>query len=100
MSGSIGNWPRLYKQALDNLKPAGWIEIQEFDVWFHSQLPGGLPEDSVITKWQKLIDEGSQNMGRRLNNASHFQQHLEEAGFVDVQTQVVKVGQDGRFQHT
>lgn len=91
MSGSVSNWPRLYQQALQNLKPNGWIEIQEFDVWFYSQVPGGLPEDSYIMKWQKLIDQGSQGLGRRLNYASEFAKHLEDAGFVDVQSQVVKV---------
>ena len=57
MSGSITDWTRLYQQALINLEPGGWLEIQEWEVWFSSQLPGGLPEDSAIAKWQSLIDE-------------------------------------------
>ncbi len=91
MSGSIGDWPRLYKQALAHLQPGGWLEIQEFEVRFYSQTPQGLSEDSAINKWQNLIDEGSLGLGRRLNYASRFKDHLEEAGFVDIQTQVVKV---------
>ncbi|KEF50943.1 uncharacterized protein A1O9_13005 [Exophiala aquamarina CBS 119918] len=90
LSGSIGDWTRLYKQALANLQPNGWLEIQEFEVWFYSQKPGGLPKDSAITKWQNLIDEGSLQLGRRLNYACCFKNHLEEAGFVDIQTQVFK----------
>ena len=91
MSGSIGDWPKLYKQALTHLRPGGWLEIQEFEVRFYSQTHEGLPEDSAINKWQNLIDEASIKMGRRLNYASHFKNHLAEAGFVDVRTQVVKV---------
>jgi hypothetical protein len=91
MAGSIRSWPRLYQQALQNLNPNGWIEIQEFDVWFYSQVSGGLSEDSSIMKWQKMIDQGSQNLGRQLNYASKFAKQLEDAGFVDVQTQVIKV---------
>ncbi|KAH8692975.1 S-adenosyl-L-methionine-dependent methyltransferase [Talaromyces proteolyticus] len=90
MAGSIGNWPRLYQQALQNLNPNGWIEIQEFDVWFYSQVSGGLPEDSSIMKWQKLIDQGSKKLGRPLNYASQFAKNLEDAGFEDVRTEVVK----------
>jgi len=97
MSGSIGDWSRMYKQALTFLRPGGWLEIQEFEVWFYSQTPEGLPEDSAIAKWQKLIDEGSLAHGRRLNYASRFKAHLEEAGFVEIQTQTIKVSQI-RFQ--
>lgn len=91
MSGSIGDWESLYRQAFANLNPGGWLEIQEFEVWFYSQKPGGLPEDSAIARWQRLIDEGSARMGRRLNYASRFQAHLEQTGFVDVESRAIKV---------
>ncbi|KIW16415.1 hypothetical protein PV08_06467 [Exophiala spinifera] len=90
MSGSIGDWTAMYKQALDSLEPGGWFEVQEFEVWFYSQKPDGLPDDSPIVKWQKLIDQASISFGRRLNNVSQFEHHLKEAGFVDVQTQIIK----------
>jgi hypothetical protein len=93
MSGSIGDWTRMYRQALASLEPGGWIEIQEFEVWFYSQAPGGLPEDSAIARWQTLIDEASLAFGRRLNYASRFEAHLEEAGFVGIQAQRVKVSE-------
>lgn len=91
MSGSIGNWPAMYRQAERSLEHGGWLEIQEFEVCFYSQKPGGLPEDSAIVRWQRLIDEASLALGRRLNYASRFKDHLEEAGFAEIQTQVVKV---------
>lgn len=81
----------MYEQALNSLEPGGWFEVQEFEVWFYSQNPGGLPDDSAISRWQKLIDQGSVALGRRLNYASRFGHHLEEAGFVDIRTQIIKV---------
>lgn len=99
MSGSIGNWPAMYRQALTSLEHGGWLEIQEFEVWFYSQKPGGLPEDSAIVRWQNLIDEASLALGRRLNYASRFKAHLEEAGFSDVQTQIIKVSKISKFGH-
>ena len=91
MSGSIGDWTTCYQQALANLRPGGWLEIQEFEVWFYSQRPDGLPNDSSITRWQQLIEEGSSGLGRPLNYAARFTRHLEEAGFVDIHVQIVKV---------
>lgn len=91
MSGSIGNWTNLYRQARDCLRPGGFLEIQEFAVWFYSQTDEGLPEDSAIMKWQKLIQEASSLGGRPLNYASSFKAHLEEAGFTDLQEHTFKV---------
>jgi hypothetical protein len=42
-------------------------------------------------KWQKMIDEASTRLNGRLNYGSRFAKNLEAAGFVDVQTQVIKV---------
>lgn len=33
MGGSISDWPRLMRQAYDNLHPGGWIEVVDFEVW-------------------------------------------------------------------
>jgi predicted methyltransferase len=91
MAGSIANWSALYKQALKNMKPGGWFEIQEFDVWFHSQNPGGLPQDSAIVQWQTLIDQASVQVGKKLNCGAELGAHLESAGFENMQSQVIKV---------
>lgn len=91
MSGSIGNWTDLYKQARDCMRPGGFLEIQEFEVWFYSQTDEGLPEDSAIMKWQKLIQEASSLGGRPLNYASSFRKHIEEAGLMDLQEHTFKV---------
>lgn len=91
MAGSITDWVALYEQALQHLSPGGWLEIQEFDVWFYSQTPGGLGEDSAIMQWQKLIDEASVLIGRRLNCSDVLGSKMEEAGFKNVRSQVIKV---------
>jgi trans-aconitate methyltransferase len=97
MAGSIGDWSRLYDQALMSLHPGGWLEIQEFEVWFYSQTPEGLPEDSAIAQWQKVIDQGSTALGRPLNYAAQYKTHLEEAGYVDIRTQRVKVSKTSGY---
>lgn len=91
MAGSIGDWTALYRQALDNIVPGGWFEIQEFDVWFHSQKADESWEKSSILQWQTLIDTASVGIGKRLNCASQLKAHLENAGFTEVREEVVKV---------
>ncbi|OCK79493.1 methyltransferase [Lepidopterella palustris CBS 459.81] len=91
MAGSIKDWGALYSQAFENLVPGGWFEIQEFDVWFHSQHPDGLAEDSAVMRWQKLIDDASVQIGKRLNCAAELNTRLEKSEFEDVRCQVIKV---------
>lgn len=31
--GSISDWPKLMRQAYDNLQPGGWIEVVDFETW-------------------------------------------------------------------
>ncbi|KAF2457724.1 S-adenosyl-L-methionine-dependent methyltransferase [Lineolata rhizophorae] len=96
MAGSIGDWPRLFRQVYDNLNPGGWFEIQEFMAWFYAQNTDGsgnddLSEDTPLVKWQKLCDEASIKIGRRLNCAGDLPEPFKATGFTDVKHQVVKV---------
>jgi SAM-dependent methyltransferase len=90
MVGSIGDWDKLYEQGLEHLKPGGWFEIQEFEVWFRSQ-DGDLPEDSPIKQWQRLLNEASSQFGKRLNIAEDLKEKLANAGFEDVRDNICKV---------
>jgi len=91
MAGSIADWRALFRQALVHLKPGGWFEIQEFDGWFHSQNVGGLPPDSAILQWQGLLNQASTQVGKKLNCSSELGGYLEEVGFKNIQTQVIKL---------
>ncbi|KAL3420073.1 methyltransferase [Phlyctema vagabunda] len=90
MSGSIGNWEELFSQALKALRPGGWLEMQEFDVWFRSE-EGELPADSAIAEWQKHLDTASLMFGKRLNVANEFERKMIDVGFEDVRDDVIKV---------
>jgi Methyltransferase domain len=90
MSGSIANWSALFAEALQCLKPGGWLEMQEFDVWFRSE-EGELPKDSKIAEWQQYLDEASLLFGKRLNVASEFREKMIGVGFEDVRDDIIKV---------
>ena len=90
MSGSIANWYALFTEALQALKPGGWLEMQEFDVWFRSE-EGELPADSKIAEWQSYLDQASLMFGKRLNVANEFKEKMIEVGFEDVRDDIIKV---------
>lgn len=52
MSGSIGDWPRLYGQIYKNLKPGGWVEMQEFEIKFQSD-DGAFERAPTFAQWEK-----------------------------------------------
>ncbi|KAI9815379.1 MAG: hypothetical protein M1832_005518 [Thelocarpon impressellum] len=91
MGGSISNYPRLYKQAYDNLQPGGWIEVQEFEAWVRSDTEGMMEKATCITEWQTIIDETTAKIGKRLRVAADQKQHLIDAGFEDVSEDVYKL---------
>jgi hypothetical protein len=91
MSGSIANWSDLFTEALQALKPGGWLEMQEFDVWFRSE-EGELPVDSKIAEWQSYLDQASLIFGKRLNVANEFKEKMIDVGFEDVRDDIIKVG--------
>ena len=90
MCGSIGDFPKFYHEAFRNLKPGGWIEMQEYEGAL------GSDDDTInqapwIKQWVELIDEASTKFGKRMNVAYQHPQWLKDAGFVDVREEVYKV---------
>ncbi|KAL1623652.1 hypothetical protein SLS56_008173 [Neofusicoccum ribis] len=85
----ISDWPRLWQQAFDNMRPGGWAESQEISAWFYSDEPGF--ESSNIHYWQETIDDATAKMGKRFNTAHEQKQHMINAGFVNVTQEVVEI---------
>ncbi|KOS19876.1 hypothetical protein ESCO_005634 [Escovopsis weberi] len=90
LGGTSSNWPQFYSQALEHLKPGGWIEMQEYDSWVTSD------DDSCerapwTTAWCRLLQEASGKHGRS-NCVSHFhKQWIMDAGFECVEEKVFRI---------
>ncbi|PGH26379.1 hypothetical protein AJ80_01877 [Polytolypa hystricis UAMH7299] len=91
LSGSTGDFPKLYAQALENLKPGGWLEVQEYDAWVYSDDDKEMKNAPNTLAWCQTVDKSSIGFGKRLNVAKFQKKWMEEAGFVDVTEKVVKV---------
>ncbi|KEZ44048.1 hypothetical protein SAPIO_CDS3786 [Scedosporium apiospermum] len=83
LTGSIADWPKLFKQSFDNLEPGGWFEVS--DITFPLQCDDtSFPETCELSKWSDLMMEASRNLKRPLDSAYSYKKQLEEAGFVNV----------------
>jgi hypothetical protein len=83
LCGGIGDWAKFYGQVYQNLKPGGWLEMQEYEAWVTSD------DDTIesapwTTEWCEQVDVASRRFGKRLNVAHMHKQWLREAGFVNV----------------
>lgn len=86
-SGSFGDWPRFFRQSLENLEPKGWFEVQ--DIAFPVQCDDGtLAEDSYLYQWSSYMIQASEKIGRSGRGPAWYKQQMIAEGFVNV-TEVV-----------
>ncbi|KAM0231915.1 hypothetical protein ACHAPO_008213 [Fusarium lateritium] len=87
LTGSIGDWPKFFKQSFDSLNPGGWVECQ--DITFPAASDDGtLVKGSYIDQWSEFMTEAASNFGRSAVSAKSYKQQMIDAGFVNV-TEVV-----------
>lgn len=91
LGGTVRDFPRLARRAMNNLKPGGWVEFADFDgVQAHS-------DDDTITKapniqeWYRLQNVGHRKFGKEFDLSRQYKQHLINAGFKNVKEEVFKV---------
>ena len=91
LGGSIVNFELLYRQIYDNLKPGGWVEMQEFQTAIYSDDDPSLSKAFNIKKLLFLCNYASEKMGRKFAIAQEQEQKLIESGFEDVHEDLYKV---------
>lgn len=82
--GGIKDWPRLYRQAFDHLKPGGWFENVEIDIEPRSENPAVTNDQAhVFKKWCKLFYEAGDKQGRTFQIAcdGRMEKYMRETGF-------------------
>ncbi|KAK2796194.1 hypothetical protein FQN52_000172 [Onygenales sp. PD_12] len=82
-------WASLYKQCYENLKPGGWIEQVEPDLYLRSD-DSTLAADNVLVKFGPTLYRCAARTGRGLDTARTMRAALEKAGFTDVHEHVYK----------
>ncbi len=88
MVGAIADWPQLFRQIRQNLKPGGLVEFQEYEGWIFSYKD---ISKTNISEWQRLVNEATVKFGKELDVAGRIKQLMIECGLEDVTERVVQV---------
>lgn len=91
LNGSLSDWPRLYEQVLEHLKPGGWFELQEFESWILSDDDPLLENCPNLKKYMEDINLAAQTIGKDINIATKLVEGLTQAGFEDVTEDIYQV---------
>jgi SAM-dependent methyltransferase len=91
LCGSTAEWSKLYGQAMANLKPGGWLEVQEYNTWVYGD-DETYERAPWTQQWLKLMNDASVEFGKKYDVADMHRGWMEEAGFLDVREEVYKVG--------
>lgn len=73
-----------------NLKPGGWVELQDVDGEVHSD-DNSVPDDWPVKRFTDLLVAGFAQFGTNAHAAACGRQYLEEAGFVNIQHNYIKL---------
>lgn len=90
MCGSIADWTGLFQQAFDNLRPGGWLEMQECEMELYSD-DDTLERAEYIPNWLDMVNEASTRFGKPFNDAGRLKPAMVDAGFADVREDIYKV---------
>ncbi|KAL9113699.1 MAG: hypothetical protein Q9227_002144 [Pyrenula ochraceoflavens] len=85
----IHDWPRFFRQAFDNLRPGGWLEVKE------PQFPIICVDDSATAEsplmaFSQGVREASARAGIDTMIVHQFKDFLEAQGFVNIRMEPVK----------
>ena len=83
---SIKNWAEFFRQAYANLKPGGYIELQDLNFPVRCD-DGTAPPDSPLMQWSSYMMEGARNLGIDLEASNSFPTLLAEVGFVSIKSE-------------
>ncbi|KAE8140213.1 glycosyl hydrolase [Aspergillus pseudotamarii] len=90
MAGSIKDWPRLIRQCFGNLKPGGYLELQESVNTLYAE-DDSLPPDCNTVKMMDALKEGCLRIGQTMDPAPHMHGWVEDAGFTIVDERKFKL---------
>lgn len=83
----IHDWTEYFKRAWDNLKPGGWVEVQE--PLFPMDCVEGTTTESSLWMWSNYIKEAAAKDGIDTQITHKFKAFLDAQGFTNIKEQKV-----------
>lgn len=90
LCGSVSDWPKIYGQAYESLKPGGYLEVHEYDAWIFSDDDPDLEKAPWTREWLDVLERTSTELGKTLNVGRFQKQWMIDAGFLDVKEKICK----------
>ena len=72
------------------MKPGGWVELQDVDGDVHTD-DDSVPDDWPIKRFTQYLIEAFAQFGTEAKAAAFGRQYLEEAGFVNIKHNYIKL---------
>jgi len=91
IGGSVNDFSLLYSRIYRNLKPGGWVEIQENESYLASDDDPNLEMIPNTVKWVALCRKAASQFSKSIFLVSEQKQHLIDTGFCDVHDNMFKV---------
>lgn len=86
--GSVGSWPSLYRRVFAHLRPGAWFEQVEID--FEPRCDDRSLENTALRRWYTVLKQATEQSMRPIAHSSRDTlRQLQDAGFVDIDHQVV-----------
>ncbi|EXK76209.1 hypothetical protein FOQG_19039 [Fusarium oxysporum f. sp. raphani 54005] len=82
-SSTVATWPALVCQIYENLKPGGWVELQETINALYSD-DETLKPDNALVRLMDNLKKAHDMIGRTLDSAPKFKDWLETTGFCHI----------------
>ena len=89
MYGSIADWHQLYTQALQHLRPGGYIEQVEASAVVRSD--DGSVENTKMKELGVLGEQATAKLGKSLSVVDEMKDGMIKAGFIDVTERSFKI---------
>lgn len=87
-AGSVTSWPSLYRRIFAHLRPGAWFEQVEID--FEPRCEGRSLENTALSRWYQYLRQATEQTMRPIAHKSfETKQQLKEAGFVQIDHQIV-----------
>lgn len=80
----IHDWSRYFTQAWNNVKPGGWVEVQEVQFPIAFADDGSVPPDAPLLVWSQRVREAALKAGIDTLVSNRFRDMLQAQGFVNV----------------
>ncbi|KAK6529437.1 hypothetical protein TWF281_008612 [Arthrobotrys megalospora] len=94
LRAAISDWPRLYQQAYDALRPGGYFEFQDPDLVFLTD-DGSMPEDASLNQYINHFHAACEKMGKHTRGQPQsVKDELRKVGFTDIVEDVKKCPQN------